>query len=36
VDGKQLCSVVDTNYASGLAGLGSGYNFAQFGNLEIK
>ncbi len=36
VDGKQICSLVDTKYASGLAGLGSDYNFAQFSNLEIR
>ena len=36
VDGQQICNVVDASYASGLAGLGSGFNFAQFGDLEIK
>ena len=36
VDGKPVCTVNDTAYASGLAGLGTGWNFAQFSNLEIK
>ena len=36
VDGKQICSLVDTNYTSGLVGLGSDYNFAQFSNLAIQ
>lgn len=36
VDGNQVCSLVDTNYTSGLVGLGSDYNFAQFGNLEVQ
>ena len=35
-DGRTICRVTDKSYAYGLAGLGSGYNFAQFGNLEIQ
>ena len=34
-DGKPLFSVVDTAYATGLVGLGSGWNFAQYSNLKI-
>lgn len=35
VDGRPVCAVEDSSYAAGLAGLGSGWNFAQFSNLKI-
>ncbi len=35
IDGKPVCAVTDTAYSAGLAGLGSGWNFAQFSHLQI-
>ena len=36
VDGSQVCAADDTAYGSGLVGLGSGWNFAQFSNLRVE
>ena len=36
VDHQPLCSVTDASYSAGLAGLGSGWNSAQFSNLRIE
>ena len=36
VDGKPVVTVTDGTYATGLAGLGTGWNFAQFSNLKIE
>ena len=35
-DSKPLFTITDSSYSSGLAGLGSGWNFAQFGHLDIE
>ena len=35
VDDKPICEVTDKTYSAGLVGLGSGWNFAQFGSLKI-
>ena len=36
LNGKQLCSVEDATYPSGLAGFGSGWHVADFDNLRIE
>jgi hypothetical protein len=35
VDGQQICAVHEPTYSAGLAGLGSGWNTAQFRNLRV-
>jgi hypothetical protein len=36
VDNKEVFKLENTKYTHGLAGLGSGFNFAEFDNFEIK
>jgi len=36
VNNKEVVSVTDEKYTHGLAGIGSGYNFAEFDNFEVK
>lgn len=36
IDERPVCAMEDSTFASGLVGLGSGWNFAQFGNLKIQ
>ncbi|MGG1516346.1 hypothetical protein ABE504_13080 [Paenibacillus oryzisoli] len=36
IDGTLVASVDDGTYASGAAGLGSGYNYAQYDNMSIR
>ena len=35
VDGSKITSITNTGYSAGLAGMGTGWNFAQFCNLKI-
>jgi hypothetical protein len=36
VDNKEVLKLQNSKYSHGLAGLGSGYNFAEFDNFEVK
>jgi hypothetical protein len=36
LDNKEITTANNTKYSHGLAGLGAGYNFAEFDNFEVK
>ena len=36
LDNKEVISVTDKKYSHGIAGIGSGFNFAEFDNFEVK
>jgi hypothetical protein len=36
VNNKEVISVTDSNFAHGLAGVGSDFNFTEFDNFEVK
>jgi len=36
VNNKEVISVTNEKYSHGLAGIGSGFNFAEFDNFEVK